>query len=1241
MRRRIVLLAAVALAGAALLVMREMRRTAGARGEPPGAMAARAAGPAADAGLSPDAVGVSRGGVIAGIVTRGGAPCAAAVELRRLGARLPPEREADWLSGRIGGGEALQAGRAGPDGRFEIAGLDRGVYEVLAESGGARGRIEVEIPRDSAHVEERIALPGGSLALSGRAVTGDGRPFAGTIWLDRADAEDRFRAPADRLASPVDPEGRFGFGGLEPGRVTLQAFEPGRLWVASPAIALPRDGEYLFDVDAGTTVLAGRVVAALTGRPVAGAAVTAASGGADWAYACRRAETDAGGLFRIPVLPGLVRIDARAPGFGPEERDIPGGTRGVEIALFPAAAVSGTVRSAEDRRPVAGVPVHLQPCGRYGDEDQAFAVSDAAGRFSVAELPPGEYRVLAWGAEWVPAPLADRGADGLGDLVVHVGPGEARAVELLVRPATAVEGRVLDAAGAPAGGVDVRVHAVSNWACSAPPDLFETTSDGEGRFRVDGLVPGWAYELRGVTVDRGRAESGPWTAVTGAAMVVELRLPAPRYMTVRVVERDTLAPLAGARVEAGARGEIGFSDVAESFTDAAGVARLGPLPLGSLGVRVEHPECFPSEWEPVPAPEDGESELSAEIELGRGFPIPGAARFTDGTPVPRGTVKCRECVPVEIVDGEFRIWILSERPPPGSPWKLDLEGEAWRDGRRFSASAEVEVGESGVLLAFEEREAEASRWVVLARVTDPEGRPVPSARATLHSGSAITIDGPARYSTRGEVLLYPGSTRRLGHISVEISDARSVDGARLGGALTAVFDPGDGPCGISLPPESLVGGTVRRADGSPVAGVRVVAEHCYAEPASWDEFRWDAGPPHGESLTDGDGRFLAGGLGDGEYTVRALPGPDNTASMPVRVRGGDEGVSIVVGTAVSATITVLDWQDRPVGGAEVRAEAVADPAGAGPPPLAARAPMARSATDADGRARLTGLEDGREYSLHVEAPAGRRDLAPMTETDWRPGDLILHLGRLYGIRGFVRDADGRPVGGATVHIFGATWFYRFVETDPRGAFAFMDLGKGLYQVWVEVGAACAAETGTDDLSVEAGTEDLVIALPRFRDLLVRVVGCPAGEHYVSLRPRGTARDRSAPIGADGTAPFKGVSPDTIYHLWVAPTDSGLCVYVPAVRGDAVEVVVRLAPGKSITGRLTLSEALPDEWTEPAVRVYGPGFSVDGEVREDLTYEVRGIPEGEWEVCAWAGSQSGTARARAGETADITLTPEGD
>ncbi len=192
------------------------------------------------------------------------------------------------------------------------------------------------------------------------------------------------------LATSVAAQGRGGRGGLGPG---MQ--RPARDQVRQPEAT-------------GTGVIAGRVIAADTGRPVKRARVIVSSGGRP-----RAASTDEQGRYRVTGLPaGSYTITATKTGFVDasfgQRRALRTGTpvqladgqqlADADIRLPRGGVITGHIAD-EDGEPLARAQVNVLRYQWTGGEKRLAPAgsdqSDDRGQYRIFGLPPGEYFVSA------------------------------------------------------------------------------------------------------------------------------------------------------------------------------------------------------------------------------------------------------------------------------------------------------------------------------------------------------------------------------------------------------------------------------------------------------------------------------------------------------------------------------------------------------------------------------------------------------------------------------------------------------------------------------------------------------------------------------------------------------------------------------------------------------------------------------------------------------------------------------
>jgi protocatechuate 3,4-dioxygenase beta subunit len=415
-------------------------------------------------------------------------------------------------------GEAPPLARATTDaeGAFVLEGLAEGTYALWADGPGASGVTEAV----SAGMEDVLVRLDEGSPVAGRVRDEDGTAVPRALVTALHAGSGRF------LDALTDAEGRFAFGALPRGPWSLVVAADGLL----PAHQRLRAGSGQDAVEVGLERprrIAGRVTRG--GEPVEGAQVHLEGN-----HRKEAVQTDAEGRFAVEELrpdatytlqasagdaDALAQVHLAEGGESRED---------VELALEAGARVTGRVVS-QGGAPVAGARVSVDALAG-GHEDGPTVLSGPDGRFSLGALPEGRYTVSA---------EAKRFRDGKAPLQV----GRGGHVEVVLAPAVLVEGRVVDASGAPAEGAQVAAH--------SPPDaegdsrwLASARAGEDGAFTLELEAPG-ALELQ---VDSERFERLTRAAQAPASGLV-LTLSPGASITGSLLD-ETGAPVPSATVSA-------------------------------------------------------------------------------------------------------------------------------------------------------------------------------------------------------------------------------------------------------------------------------------------------------------------------------------------------------------------------------------------------------------------------------------------------------------------------------------------------------------------------------------------------------------------------------------------------------------------------------------------------------------------------------------------------------------------
>ncbi len=373
--------------------------------------------------------------------------------------------------------EPPHKGSVDDKGRFRVSGLQAAAYQLMVRADGFGSFVLRQVVAPA--VGLRISLRP-LQTITGRVVAND-KPAPGAV------VELVGSGVWPPVHTSTDPQGRFRFTGLREGIYELRA-RRGR-WVSAPAPAVDLLGgasppPVVLTLLEGT-VVKGRVVDALTRKPIGGVRITA---GRDLlAMNPLMTQTTKDGSFVLePLLPGEYRLtlsrDAYLPRRGVPVTVLPGPNPPVELDLHRGGVLAGTVID-DTGRVVVGARIEVvgRARGSYIADrsgptvalqdtlwDRALRSLVGIGKSTVdaTATPPGSLGVLAGPVPLMPA------VDSAGDLTVATGriPLSGRATAFL--------------------------------------------TDEKGKFRILGVPPG-SLSLVVRHESYARAKAGPWRLKRG------------------------------------------------------------------------------------------------------------------------------------------------------------------------------------------------------------------------------------------------------------------------------------------------------------------------------------------------------------------------------------------------------------------------------------------------------------------------------------------------------------------------------------------------------------------------------------------------------------------------------------------------------------------------------------------------------------------------------------------------------
>lgn len=698
-----------------------------------------------------------------------------AVELR---ARLVPAGTGSLpLSQRSAGATT----RTGGGGQFRFGKLVPGMlYELrLAKAGFAPEVLRVRASAEGEHAEALRLTLGAGLTVRGEILDAEGRPLVGArVTLSPAAARNlgermgQFRDPdpALWLEAWSDGAGRFVLRHGRAGRHDLRVRAPGFATLSKHGIELAAENR---EVDLGPLVLEpeGRVEGLVTdasGQPLAGAEIRvlaadelralaeAGSGGEIPADAV----SDASGRFELAGQRAGDRLKLRAiaTGFAPAERwgvGVPT-EQAVLFRLDRLCVLEGRVVDPQGR-PLPGAWVSRdQPqirvvAGMVASQPRWRQTSSGEdGGFRFEELAPGRVELEARLAAY-------RNTTRV--LALDCKQEQAE-LELVMDQGSALVGRVLSPGGEPVIGAAIGLHEPTEpGQVSYRAPL--ATSDGEGRYRLEGLAP---EPVRLAASHPAFGEVVARLALVPGELEHDFQFEPGRTVQGDVVD-DADQPVPGARVVLQAAGRAlglpaALADAGGRFAfDGLAPGRYSLRVLEAGGARIQRGvevEVGDADPDPVllrvvrPGTVVGRLLGLSETDLARTQVFWASELEALGEVAPDGTYRCAE-VPAGTVSLNARV-AGTGRHANGSV-EVEPGGEATLDldfGAGLSISGRVRI--DGVPLARASVTAQAEGAAETRTTTGEDGR-FRLEGLSARQWSVAVSDGDGELLWRGDVAL--------------------------------------------------------------------------------------------------------------------------------------------------------------------------------------------------------------------------------------------------------------------------------------------------------------------------------------------------------------------------------------------------------------------------------------------------------------------------------------------------------
>lgn len=780
--------------------------------------------------------------------------------------------------------------------------------------------------------------------------------------------------------------------------------------------------------------IAGRITDAVTGRPVAGAAV--------WNRPGEQTRSGRTGAFvlRAWLHRSRAQLGIAADGYQPTtamvkaERLRPG--IGADIVVSPSAPLRGEVLDAS-MSPVAGAWLRIEPLAGSGGSSIGLggweAISAFDGSFLIAGATSGyAYRLHVEAAGYASTTLA----------VPAVPEGQEREdVRVVLTRGQNVRGITTDTQGTPISNVEVTLLPVArsrnggySWNSSGKRT---TSTDTDGAFQFPGTRAG-RYELTANDPDHVSAPTIALDVPSGEGTKNVGTLTLDAGTPVEGVVRDFSGdPVGGARVsahqESAFHRRLRDPGVKTAMTGADGEFRIGGLRAAPVDLVVEA-EGYARFDMTALRPQGGSL---VEIRLGEGALLAGRVVSADGQGTANAFVVLNldhsPTTPRSVwsplrsghhtrtdADGRFHFNSLG----PG-PWSLQVAGEHLAE----------DVGAIR-LRPGEEREIEVRLRVqsrLVGVVSDPSGAPVTGAEIIVQS-----LDPAGDPSSRDSSLVtdagggYEASRVPPGPARIVARHPAYQDGAR-----EAEIGPGTNEVNLELRLGWEISGSVTTAGGTRVALASVEAHPLEEQAEDWRRFL----PRPLQAVTDENGTYRIGGLDEGRYDLqveaegyaRAIP-----RRFPVRVEGASvSGVDFVLHPGITLQGVVTGLPPEAFGGISVRAVQEHLLGGETTPDLA-------------GRFQLDELGPG-AWTVRAEERDGRA-VERLVRLETGPGEAFVELSFEAGLTltGEVR-SQGQPFVDREVTIRASGQGYDQVRTariDQQNRFRVDGLAAGTYRVMI-------------------------------------------------------------------------------------------------------------------------------------------------------------------------------------------------
>ena len=415
-------------------------------------------------------------------------------------------------------------------GQYSINDVPPGSYQVVASKEGYETvSLTVDVLSETAAVADFSLdeIPG---SITGSvSSTKDGSAIAGAAVTDGT------------RTTTTDAAGKYTIANVPPGTYQVTASKSG-YYSSSVTVDVVSGGSAVanFSLSEIPGTIAGAVTSAKDGSAIVGATVTDGT---------RTATTDATGTYNIADVPaGTYQVTVSKSGYYSSSMTVTVVSGGSAVANFSLneipGTITGTVTSARDGSPIMGVTV---------TDGTRTTATDAAGTYTITNVPPGSYHVTASKSGYYSSSLA---------------------ATVLSGTATVANFSLSEIPGAITGSVTSARYGSAIVGAIVTDGTRTTTTDATGKYTIANVPPG-SYQ---VTASKSGYYSASLTVtvVSGGSAVANLSLSEiPGTITGTVTSARYGSAIAGAIVTDGTR---------TTTTDAAGKYIITNVPPGTYQV---------------------------------------------------------------------------------------------------------------------------------------------------------------------------------------------------------------------------------------------------------------------------------------------------------------------------------------------------------------------------------------------------------------------------------------------------------------------------------------------------------------------------------------------------------------------------------------------------------------------------------------------------------------------------------